>query len=309
VRFRGERLEAEGSILGFVGPGPAPTIEDFVFTGLAPVALVEAACGAGCQMVMRHGYAGWPASEPGNAVGTFASAAAPDLAGPLEGMLVRNRSLVRCSSAWGESGANIAQNWLVSPYLGIGINVASECPLAPAQLIVNGIADSAPYPFRLPGAPEGYGPVGRVGLPPGAPLLAEMDVRSSYALTADACSDGFDGDLDGATDFPADAGCTTPADHSEQPDCADGIDNDGDFAVDHPADPGCAAADAAREDPHCNDGLDNDGDTYVDLADPACGNVASNTSEVTGMGCGVGPELAGLALLLSALRRRGCASA
>jgi hypothetical protein len=57
------------------------------------------------------------------------------------------------------------------------------------------------------------------------------------------CSDGVDNDGDLLVDFPADCGCTDPADNSEAPDpvtqCNDGADNDGDGLIDFPADPGC----------------------------------------------------------------------
>jgi hypothetical protein len=58
-----------------------------------------------------------------------------------------------------------------------------------------------------------------------------------------ACSDGTDNDSDGFTDYPADPGCTSPADTDETDlppaACADGIDNDADGFTDYPADPGC----------------------------------------------------------------------
>ncbi len=63
------------------------------------------------------------------------------------------------------------------------------------------------------------------------------------------CADGFDNDGDGAADHPADAGCASPDDLSEQADCADGLDDDYDGRRDFPADPGCAAAADASEEP------------------------------------------------------------
>jgi hypothetical protein len=55
------------------------------------------------------------------------------------------------------------------------------------------------------------------------------------------CRDGFDNDGDDDTDFPADAGCTSELDRSEENDCADGLDNDDDGPRDFPDDPACAS--------------------------------------------------------------------
>jgi hypothetical protein len=75
-----------------------------------------------------------------------------------------------------------------------------------------------------------------------------------------------------------------------------------------------ACADDPSEAPECSDGRDNDGDGSVDadgggtgIADDSCRGVASNGAEVVaggGFACGLGPELALLLPLLSALRRR-----
>jgi probable HAF family extracellular repeat protein len=90
-------------------------------------------------------------------------------------------------------------------------------------------------------------------------------------LSTPACSDGENNDGDGAIDFPADSGCSSPVDWSETADCADGLDNDGDGDVDFPADPGCTSAADATERPDCSDGLDNDGDSFADHPlDPGC---------------------------------------
>ena len=83
-------------------------------------------------------------------------------------------------------------------------------------------------------------------------------IPPATALTCEApvCSDGRDDDADGRTDYPADPGCATPADASEDdacpagpgcPVCADGLDNDGDGAIDYPADSSCAAASSPSE--------------------------------------------------------------
>ena len=53
-------------------------------------------------------------------------------------------------------------------------------------------------------------------------------------LIPPACSDLEDNDLDGDTDFPDDAECTSAVDLSELADCSDGIDNDGDGDTDYP---------------------------------------------------------------------------
>src|SRR6185369_6800793 len=66
------------------------------------------------------------------------------------------------------------------------------------------------------------------------------------------CADGIDNDGDGKIDYPADPGCDSSADDTEQnpatlPVCADGSDNDGDTLTDWPADYGCAAASGTTE--------------------------------------------------------------
>jgi hypothetical protein len=122
------------------------------------------------------------------------------------------------------------------------------------------------------------------------------------------CSDEVDDDGDGGVDFPADPGCTSLEDLSEDPDCADGLDNDGDGLVDHGADPGCRNPfEPSREDPLCDDGVDNDVDGLVDRADPQCAvSPAWWTSEAIPFtpGCGLGFELVFLMPALAALRRR-----
>lgn len=61
------------------------------------------------------------------------------------------------------------------------------------------------------------------------------------------CLDAVDDDGDGRTDYPADPGCTSAEDPSEEPECADDLDNDADGFIDHPADPGCASPDGPSE--------------------------------------------------------------
>ncbi len=94
-----------------------------------------------------------------------------------------------------------------------------------------------------------------------------------------ACSDGIDNEPDGATDYPADPGCTSPVDWSETFDCADGIDNDGDGLVDAASDDGCRSASDPTERPDCDDGLDNDGDGLFDLDDPGCRDATSSRED------------------------------
>jgi hypothetical protein len=123
------------------------------------------------------------------------------------------------------------------------------------------------------------------------------------------CSDGIDDDADGATDFPADPGCSDAADASERSTilCDDAIDNDADGLVDFPNDPGCASP-SAIENPKCDDDVDNDGDGSIDwdggssLATPDsyCGGDGSRDREAAPT-CGVGAELA---IVLAALRHR-----
>jgi probable HAF family extracellular repeat protein len=95
-------------------------------------------------------------------------------------------------------------------------------------------------------------------------------------LVTPACRDGSDNDSDTFTDHPADPGCTSPVDWSEEADCNDGIDNDGDGQIDYPADGGCTSAGDPTEQRDCSDGLDNDGDGLFDFpADPGCASVSS----------------------------------
>ncbi len=60
------------------------------------------------------------------------------------------------------------------------------------------------------------------------------------------CDDDEDNDDDGDIDFPADDGCTSLDDDTENSDgldteCNDGVDNDGDGDIDFPNDPGCVS--------------------------------------------------------------------
>jgi len=70
------------------------------------------------------------------------------------------------------------------------------------------------------------------------PLLSEArdfgaaDETEAGASQPPACSDSFDNDGDGRTDFPDDPGCITPGSVTEQPRCQDGKDTDEDGFID-----------------------------------------------------------------------------
>jgi large repetitive protein len=69
------------------------------------------------------------------------------------------------------------------------------------------------------------------------------------------CNDGIDNNTNGKMDYPADPGCASPSDPSENtvcpgascPVCSDGLDNDGDLLIDYPADTGCLSAAGTNE--------------------------------------------------------------
>jgi len=91
------------------------------------------------------------------------------------------------------------------------------------------------------------------------------------------CSDGLDNDSDGLTDFPADPGCDSPTDSTENSDasieCLDTLDNDSSGQTDYPDDLSCADRYDNTEDgnPACSDGVDDDGDGLTDFPnDPDC---------------------------------------
>ena len=119
-------------------------------------------------------------------------------------------------------------------------------------------------------------------------LVLAAAACGDQSLATDAaaglCSDGIDNDDDGQIDFPADLGCVSPDDDTENsapsPACSDGRDNDGDGRTDFPVDPGCAVPqiDSEVDDcpdgpdcPQCADGVDNDDNGSTDYpADPGC---------------------------------------
>ncbi len=124
---------------------------------------------------------------------------------------------------------------------------------------------------------------------------AQVAFRNRQVFVANAqCSDGYDNDGDGLTDYPQDTGCSSATDNDEYnntfvPQCRDGLDNDGDGLRDFPQDPGCANADDNNEQNQtttvaCNDGVDNDGDNLVDYpSDPGCAS-ATDIDEYNGGG-------------------------
>ena len=87
------------------------------------------------------------------------------------------------------------------------------------------------------------------------------------------CLDGVDNDGDGFTDYPADLGCSSPQDNTEEdpppPECDDGVDNDGNGVTDFPNDLSCSSPDDTTEDGAiaCDDGVDNDDDGLTDYPD------------------------------------------
>jgi hypothetical protein len=100
-----------------------------------------------------------------------------------------------------------------------------------------------------------------------------------WPFESPACANGADDDSDGDVDFPADTGCHHVYDLSEVADCADGIDNNFDTVHDFPTDSGCASASDPSEDFECSDGIDNDGDGKVDLDDPGCPGIGPDQED------------------------------
>jgi hypothetical protein len=124
---------------------------------------------------------------------------------------------------------------------------------------------------------------------------APPTLHVSYAVTA-ACDDGVDNDGDGLSDL-LDPGCTDASDPSERDGslaCDDGSDGDGDGLVDYPADPGCnSPTDGSEQDPAgpaCDDGVDNDGDGLSDAADPGCTGPGDDSERQAGLACDDGQD-------------------
>jgi hypothetical protein len=78
----------------------------------------------------------------------------------------------------------------------------------------------------------GWSPVAGEQLPFEAHEFGAASETAAGASPAPACSDSFDNDGDGRTDFPDDPGCLTSGSVTEQPRCQDGLDTDGDGAID-----------------------------------------------------------------------------
>jgi predicted phosphodiesterase len=107
------------------------------------------------------------------------------------------------------------------------------------------------------------------------------ETRDYFEFIRSDCSDGLDNDGDGATDYPDDIGCKSPAWPMENPECSDGIDNDD---GDDPALADWDGAGLGPRDPHCAAPWDK--------------------SESASRPCGLGAELALLLPPLGWLRRR-----
>jgi hypothetical protein len=162
------------------------------------------------------------------------------------------------------------------------------------QFFANTGGATAPA-FAAPTAnPFGLSRVGRNAIPTFADVDGDGDV------------DGFVGDRRGRIFFFETVSVTTGA-------CEDGLDNDGDGRVDAGNDPGCASTYDTSELSalQCDNGLDDDGDGLVDYSaapggDPECVGPLDDREAPTqaSPGCGLGPELIGLAPLLAAVRRR-----
>ena len=186
---------------------------------------------------------------------------------------------------------------LVSPSNG-ATNVASNAPVA---LTIT--AD----PASLPAGETSAGQIvlTHTGEPTDTITIPVTLVKGQAFLgvpPASACSDGVDNDADGSVDFPADPGCSTPADPDERPECSDEIDNDGDSLIDHPDDPGCPFPSASIENPQCDDGIDNDQNGSIDFEDWKCQPNWPYWEKPPA--CGLGAELILVLPSLLWLRRR-----
>ncbi|MFA5273751.1 MAG: hypothetical protein WC353_06375, partial [Candidatus Peribacter sp.] len=109
--------------------------------------------------------------------------------------------------------------------------------------------------------------------------------RVVTSVNCTQCSDGLDDDQDGATDYPNDYSCDSPADNDEtnpKAQCQDGMDNDGDGLTDYPTDPGCSSLqDNDESNPNQNP------DASILKSGPAIvtrGNTISYTIAVTNVG-------------------------
>lgn len=108
-----------------------------------------------------------------------------------------------------------------------------------------------------------------------------------------ACANGIDDDGDGASDYPADSGCSSASDTSELAlgtECDNGLDDDGDGDIDYPDDAQCANSsdnqEAGAPAVACNDTIDNDGDGATDYpADTGCTSAADTNELNLGVEC------------------------
>jgi hypothetical protein len=135
------------------------------------------------------------------------------------------------------------------------------------------------------------------------------------------CLDGLDQDGDGLFDYPADPGCTSLEDGSEQEPslpCDNGTDDDGDGQADL-ADIGCRDPGWATESPQCSDGINNDpgrdagidfdggasqnGGVAIAARDPQC-TMPWQRNEQPRRSCGLGFEVAPFLLGLHSASRR-----
>jgi len=150
------------------------------------------------------------------------------------------------------------------------------------------------------------------------------DGCSAACEVEDECQNGVDDDGDGASDYPADAGCTSATDFLEKEatrPCDNGLDDDGDgrldYRTDGSGDLGCRFASSYRENPQCQDGLNNDAQPGIDFdggasvhggvplstPDPQC-TAAWRDREAATSRCGLGFELVLLLAPLHLLARR-----
>ncbi|MFH2007783.1 MAG: hypothetical protein ABI333_14470 [bacterium] len=149
---------------------------------------------------------------------------------------------------------------------GGGVEVALEDPQPGEYFIfIDGVTPGAAGQFLL--EVRGLIPEGAPCDPADQTLVCTpglICVGQPSICTVPLCSDGIDNDGDGITDFPAEPGCESALDHTEDdtcpgagcPACADGVDNDGDGFTDWPNDPGCSCAGDPIELDECLPGLE-----------------------------------------------------
>jgi hypothetical protein len=124
------------------------------------------------------------------------------------------------------------------------------------------------------------------------------------AVPVTICTDGFDNDGDGSTDYPADPGCDgiLDTDESNAPIamCTDGRDNDADGLTDYPDDPGCFSplqndeADTCPTGPTCPacaNQADDDSDSATDYPQDTGCSAASDDDEWETNPAACGPGL------------------